>query len=114
VYAAVEPVDLREGFDALAVVVREVIVADPLSGHLFVFLNRRADRAKVLFWTRSGFCLIYRRLERGRFHLPRPVTSGERRLEMEASDLALLLEGIDLRGARRRPHWTPTLVEKST
>lgn len=62
IFAAVEPVDLRKGFDALACLVRQVIVDDPLSGHLFVFMNRRADRIKVLFWTRNGYCVLYKRL----------------------------------------------------
>lgn len=113
VFAAAEPVDLRKGFDALARVVREVVRADPLSGHLFLFTNRRGNRAKLLFWTRTGFCLLYKRLERGRFHLPRAAAAGERRLEIEAGELAVLLEGIDLRGARRVPRWTQS-VEKST
>jgi transposase len=113
VLAAAEPVDLRKGFDALARVVRDVVRADPLSGHLFLFINRRSNRAKVLFWTRTGFCLLYKRLERGRFHLPRVAVAGERRLEIEAGELAILLEGIDLRGARQAPRWTPS-VEKST
>ena len=107
VYAAAEPVDLRKGFDALATVVREVLVADPLSGQLFLFFNRRANRAKVLFFTRTGYCLIYKRLEKGRFHLPR-VVAGARRLELDAAELALLLEGIDLRTARRVPSWRPS------
>jgi transposase len=113
VFAAVEPVDLRKGFDALARVVRDVVAADPLAGHLFLFLNRRANRAKVLFWTRTGYCLLYKRLERGRFHLPHAVRSGERRVEIEAAELTSLLDGIDLRNAGRAPRWKP-LVEKST
>jgi transposase len=107
VYVAVEPVDLRKGFDGLACVARQVIAEDPLSGHLFVFFNRRADVTKILFWTRSGFTIVHKRLERGRFSLPQVPPSGARRLEMEASELALLLEGLDLRGARRRPRWEP-------
>ncbi len=71
VYTAVEPVDLRKGFDALATVVREVLVADPLSGHLFLFFNRRANRAKVLFFTRTGYCLVYKRLLCGAPHKSR-------------------------------------------
>lgn len=113
VFAAAEPVDLRKGFDALARVVRDVVRADPLSGQLFLFVNRRGNRAKVLFWTPTGFCLLYKRLERGRFYLPRAAGAGERRLEMEAGELAVLLEGIDLRGARRVPRWMPA-VAKST
>ena len=106
VYVAVEPVDLRKGFDGLACVVRHVIAEDPLSGHLFAFFNRRADISKILFWTRSGYTIVHKRLEKGRFSLPL-VPTGARRVEMEAAQLALLLEGIDLRGARVRPRWVP-------
>ncbi len=106
VYASTAPVDLRKGFDGLSVLVRNVLSQDPLSGHLFLFFNRRADRAKVLFWSRSGMCLFYKRLDRGRFHLPQ-LDGGAARIEMEAAELQLLLEGIDLRGAKRRPRWIP-------
>jgi len=88
-------------------VVREVIAENPLSGHLFAFFNRRADAAKILFWTRSGYTLVHKRLEKGRFALPRLPATGARRVEMEAAQLTLLLEGIDLRGARHRPRWEP-------
>lgn len=111
VYAAVEPVDLRAGFDRLAVHVRDIISLDPLSGHLFLFFNRRANRAKVLFFTATGYYLVYKRLERGRFRLPRVTAAGARRLEMDAAELALVLEGVDLRAAPRAPRWTP-LLEK--
>lgn len=113
VYAAVEAVDLRAGFDKLALHVRELISLDPLSGHLFLFFNRRANRAKVLFFTATGYYLVYKRLECGRFRLPRPAPAGARRLEMDAAELALVLEGFDLRAASRGPRWTP-LVAKST
>jgi transposase len=113
VYAAVEPVDLRAGFDRLALHVREIIALDPLSGQLFLFFNRRANRAKVLFFTSTGYYLIFKRLERGRFRLPRASATGARRLEMDAAELAAVLEGVDLRNAPRTPRWTP-LVEKST
>lgn len=108
VYAAVEAVDLRKGFDALAIAVRSQLGHDPLSGSLFVFFNRRADRAKVLVWTPSGWCLVFKRLERGRFHLPRAVRSHERALTIDASELVALLDGIDLRDAPRPARWTPT------
>lgn len=107
VYVGVEPVDMRKGFDSLACVVRHVIAEDPLSGHLFVFFNRRADVTKILFWTRSGYTIVHKRLEKGRFSLPQTPAAGARRIEMDAAQLALLLEGIDLRGARRRPRWQP-------
>lgn len=107
VYVASEPVDLRKSFDGLSAAIRERIGADPLSGHLFVFLNRRADRVKILLWDRNGWLLVYKRLERGVFHRPREAVNGARHVEVEAAELSLMLEGIDLRGARRRPRWTP-------
>lgn len=110
IYVAAGAVDLRKGFDGLSAVAREVIRADPLSGHLFCFFNRRRDRAKILVWDRGGFWLLYRRLEKGCFHLPRKPAEGEQHIEVEATELALLLEGIDLRGARRRPRWEPLVA----
>jgi transposase len=113
VYAAVEPVDLRAGFDKLALLVRQALGLDPLSGQLYLFFNRRANRAKVLFFTSTGYYLVFKRLEHGKFHLPRESSPGARRLEMDAAELALLLEGVDLRGAPRTRRWKP-FVEKST
>lgn len=106
VYAAVEPVDLRKGFDALAIAVRSQLGHDPLSGSLFVFFNRRFDRAKILVWTPSGWCLVYKRLEKGRFHLPREVSLGHRALSIDAAELVALLDGIDLRDVKRPPRWS--------
>jgi transposase len=93
---------MRCSFDGLTARVASVLAADPFSGHLFVFRNRRGDRVKILFWDRSGFCLWYKRLERGTFRFPEAAGSS---VEVEAAELMLLLEGIDLRGARRRPRW---------
>jgi transposase len=107
IYIAAEPVDLRKGFDALAAATREIVGADPLSGHLFVFINRRANRMKILVWQPSGYLLLYKRLERGRFTLPRHPSVGVRHVEIESSELMLLLDGIDLRGSQRRPRWSP-------
>jgi transposase len=105
IYVAAEPVDLRRGFDGLAAAVRSVMAADPLSGHLFVFLNRRQNRVKVLFWDRTGFALLYKRLERGTFALPTAPALGQRHIEVDAGELHCLLEGLDLQEARRRPRW---------
>lgn len=110
IYVAAEPVDLRRGFDGLAAATREIIRADPLSGHLFVFVNRRSNRLKVLVWQTSGYLLLYKRLERGQFHLPLQPAIGKRHVEIEAADLTLMIEGIDLRGARRRARWQPHKV----
>lgn len=104
VFVATTPVDLRRGFDGLAGLTREVLEQDPLSGHLFAFRNRRGDRLKVLFFASGGYCLFYKRLEKGTFRLPSGETAG---LEIDAGDLGLILEGIDLSAARRRPRWRP-------
>jgi transposase len=105
IYVAAEPVDLRRGFDGLAAATRSLIHQDPLNGHLFVFLNRRRNRIKLLAWDRTGFLLLYKRLERGTFQLPTQPPAGQRHLELDAGDLGLMLEGVDLRGARRRGRW---------
>lgn len=110
IYVAAGAVDLRRGFDGLAAATRQVIRQDPLSGHLFCFINRRRDRAKILVWDRSGYWLLYKRLEKGRFYLPREPSDGALHVELEATELALLLEGIDLSGARRRPRWEPLVA----
>ena len=110
VFLATQPADMRRAFDGLAALTRDVIRRDPLSGHLFVFRSRIGDRVKVLYWDRSGFCLWYKRLEKGVFHFP---TSESGSVEIESADLALLLEGIDLSGATRRERFTPRSVPSS-
>lgn len=110
VYAAASPTDLRKGFDALAIQVRETLALDPLSGHLFLFFNRGGNRAKVLFFTETGYYLVFKRLERGRFQLPRPSHDG-RYLQLDAAELALILEGADLRHASRPRPWRPQRSE---
>lgn len=107
VFLAVEPVDMRKSFDALALVVEHHLRLDPMSGHLFVFLGKRRHIARILFWDRSGFALFSKRLEIGCFRLPE-ITADGAVLTIEAADLLLILEGIDLRGATRRTRWTPT------
>lgn len=102
VFMARGATDMRKSFDTLAALVCDVIDEDPQSGHLFVFVNRRKDRVKILWWDRSGYCLLAKRLEQGRFRIYDQSSGYPAHYEMAASDLALLLEGIDLRGARRR------------
>lgn len=105
IYIAAEAVDLRRGFDGLAATTRSLIGESPLSGHLFVFLNRRRNRIKLLLWDRTGYLLVYKRLERGTFELPTEPAAGRRHIEVDAGELGLMLEGLDLRGARRRGRW---------
>ena len=100
IYVAAEAVDLRRGFDGLAAATRNLIRQDPLNGHLFVFLNRRRNRIKLLVWDRTGYLLLYKRLERGTFHVPTHPHVGQRHVELDAGELGLMLEGVDLRGAR--------------
>lgn len=107
IYVAAEPVDLRKGFDGLAAATRQIIEEDPLSGHFFCYLNRRRNRLKILVWERSGYLVLYKRLEVGCFRLPMAPRPGWRHIEIEATELALMMEGIDLRGAKRRKRWVP-------
>ena len=104
IWLAAEPADMRCGFDRLAERVRGVIGQDPLSGHYFVFRSRRGDRLKILLWDRDGFLLWYKRLEFGVFKLPR-VQEGARSLELRASELAMILDGIDVSKLRRVPRY---------
>lgn len=107
IFVNLAPADMRRSLDGLAALTREVLQEDPLSGHLFVFFNRRRNRTKILLWDRSGLCLYYKRLEKGVFRLAAFEPAGRARAELEAAELALILEGIDLAHARRRPRWKP-------
>ena len=107
IYVAAAPTDMRKQFDGLAAAAATVMKQDPLSGHLFVFFNRRGDRTKILFWDRNGYCMVCKRLERGVFRLPWRGQPTGSHVELEAAELALILEGIDLRGAQHRPRWSP-------
>ena len=93
---------MRKSFDTLAALVIGVVEEDPQSGHLFLFVNRRRDRVKVLWWDRSGYCLLAKRLEHGQFRVFDRAEGKAGAFEMNASELALIMEGIDLRGAKRR------------
>ena len=104
IWLAVEAADMRCGFDRLAERVRAVIGQDPLSDALFIFRSRRGDRLKVLTWDRDGFVLWYKRLEAGVFKLPR-VKDGARSVELRASELAMILDGIDMTKLKRVPRY---------
>jgi transposase len=107
VYVATAPCNLRRSFEGLTNEVRATLAMDPLSGHVFVFLNRRKTMVKLLVWTRGGFTIVHKRLERGTFTFPRQVQPGATRVELDVDELAMLLEGIDVSRARRSPRWEP-------
>lgn len=101
IYLCTSPADMRKGFDTLAALVREHLGHDPLSGHLFLFVGRSRDRLKIMYWDNDGYALWYKRLEEGTFRLPSAKKSGAS-VELKASELAMLLEGIDLTSIKRR------------
>jgi transposase len=98
VFIAVEATDMRKSIDALSGMVKDVLLKDPFSGHLFAFCNKRGDKIKILYWDRNGFCLWYKRLERGIFRLPKVQAKV---FMIAPNELNLLLEGIDLTDRKR-------------
>ena len=100
------PVDMRKSIDGLMSVVQEELREDAYSGHLFVFLSRRADRVKILAWEKSGFVLFYKRLERGQFKLPH-IGQETMAVEIDSTQLAMLLDGIEFGRVRRPERWQP-------
>jgi transposase len=106
IYFATELVDMRNGIDGLRALVESALKKDAYQGHLFVFIGKAKDKVKILFWDRNGFVLYLKRLERGRFQLP-VVDGRTKHVTMEATQLAMLLDGIDL-NARRLARWNPS------
>lgn len=106
IFVAVDPVDMRGSFDSLAGHVRS-LRADPLDGHLYLFVNRRRTLLRAIWFDRSGWCLFSKRLERGSYQLPEDVT-GTRKVPIDAGQLAMILEGIDLRAPRRLRYVHPS------
>lgn len=104
IFVATEPADMRKSIDGLAALVQGTFEEHPCSGHLFLFRNRQSDRIKVLVWDGSGFWVLYKRLEKGRLHFPVGKDGVAR---IPASELNILLSGLDLRGARRRAVFVP-------
>ena len=100
IWLATQPADMRCGFDRLAELAQVVTNQNPMDGHLFLFRSRHGDRLKILLWERDGFVLWYKRLEEGVFKLPR-FDEGTKSVELRASELAMMLDGIDLRSVRR-------------
>jgi transposase len=101
IYVAIDPVDMRKSFDGLAGIIQTQLQLDPLAGHLVLFTNRRRDLLKIFFFDRSGYTIIFRRLEQGTFQFPK----GESRVQIDVAQLAMILEGIDLRSVVRRKRY---------
>ncbi len=106
IFIGSNPVDMRKSIDGLMAIVQEELAKDAYSGHLFVFLSGRRDRVKILTWDKGGFVLIYKRLERGQFKLPH-IDSSTMAVEIDATQLAMLLDGIEYGRVRRPDHWQP-------
>lgn len=106
IYLATTSVDMRRGHDGLAAIVRNQWKLDLFGGHLFAFIGRRGDRCKILFFDRGGLVLYYKRLERGKFRLP-TVASGATSVMLDGTELAMLLDGIDVGRVQRPARWAP-------
>lgn len=107
VFVARDPVDMRKSFNGLVNHTEYVLGRSPLGGNVFVFLNRRKTLAKLLFWTRGGFTIVYKRLERGQFAFPERMSSGGESVEIDMRELAMLLEGVNLQTGRVHKRWEP-------
>jgi len=105
VYACTMATDMRKSFDGLQALILQVFKCDPLDGHVFLFKNRRGDRLKILWWDRDGLAIFYKRLEAGTYQLP-VVSDDSPGIEIDATDLAMLLNGIDVQSAKRRKRYS--------
>ena len=105
IFIAAGATDMRKGFDGLCGLIAGVLDQDPLSGHLFLFVNRRRDKLKVLYWDGDGLAIWYRRLEQGTFQVPEfgPDTSGA---EIRSDDLVMMLRGVDYSSVKRRKRYS--------
>ena len=109
IYVSREPANLRKSFEGLSNEVRAAIGMDPLCGHVFLFLNRRRTQVKLLLWTRGGYTIVHKRLERGRFTFPERVGMATESVQIDAHELAMLLEGLEPKAARSAMRWEPPL-----
>jgi transposase len=107
IYLAVAPTDMRKNHDSLAALVEHLLQENPLSGQLFVFRNKRADRIKLLYWDSSGFALWYKRLERGNFRFP-VAAADATRIDIAPSDFMMLLDGVELSSVKRQKRFQLT------
>ncbi len=113
IFLCLEATDMRKSFDSLSALVGEVLQQDPLSGHLFVFRSRRADRIKLLYWEEGGFALWYKRLEAGTFRFPQAPREDQPSLVISAAELAMLLDGVDLSSVKRTKRYRRTACATS-
>ena len=104
-FLAIDPVDMRKSFHGLTSLTESILNQDPVSGHWFVFINRRRDRIKILAWDGTGFWIWYKRLESGTFELPRLVQQDQQGIELTSAQLSLILDGIELSSVRRRKRY---------
>jgi transposase len=111
-FLATEPTDLRKSYDGLSTLVASEFGMEATSGDLFIFLNRRGTQVRILFWDRDGFCVLMKRLERGTFRRVK-TAEGVPQVEIDAGELAMLLEGIDAKQIRRRKRYSLPSVAKA-
>lgn len=111
IFAAVTPCNLRRSFEGLSNEVRAVLQRDPLSGHLFIFVNRRGTQVKILVWTRGGYTIVHKRLERGRFSFPSRFAAATDCIELDVHELSMLLEGLTVSHLAAR--WSPPLPARA-
>ena len=98
-----QPTDMRKSFHGLVALTESALRQDPLSGSFFVFVNRRRDRIKILYWGQTGYCIWYQQLQRGTYQLPKhDELDGAEAIEMTRTQLSLILDGIDLASVRQR------------
>lgn len=110
IYLSRKPADMRRSFDGLAAMTVEVVEEDPLSGHLFVFRNKRSDRVKILYWDRDGYAIWQKRLEEGTFRFP---ADGDGGAVITPTELAMMLGGVEVSQVRRTRRYSRELVHCS-
>ena len=106
IYAATSPVDFRRGFDGLCAIVTHSFGQDIVNGDIFVFINKRANQIRLLFWDRDGLCLVSKRLEKGTFRRVKAADGTPSHVEIDTAQLMLLLGGIDVSELKRRKRFT--------
>ena len=102
IFVATQPVDMRRSFDGLAAAAREAMKQEPESGAMFVFASKRGHRIKILWWDRTGFCLLQKRLEWGVFRMPRGLDENASSVSIDVGELSKILEGVQLPPKKHR------------